>query len=449
MSLSLTLTDGVGSVRVHRQARARLENALRAKSIDGKWLLTPVAPAPAAKGKPVLVQGLAEDGSGIELFIKPQKSENCRMLYTMQPVGVRTDLEDVMDILKGLKSAESVVATKAFKPATLPAPMRGKRIELDLDFDPEITVAEERQMQSFGKQLGLPRLVPCGLGMMVAPMTVAPTIGRDWLEHYNSRNRPIGHSTMRQFASDMASNNWADTPQGISFVVFPEPFLGDGQTRLRAGIEEDVAFRTLVFVGLSEAAVRMMDLGRQRTVENAAGFCKIDLNGSSPIITWTMRGMRHPSETPSKPAQLCFFEDHAEAFGETCSVFNRFTHEKHVSVAPVRAALVRAQYHYPAATIERFIECLMNNAEAQADTYEANAAVLANRLRKITRNTEKDNKRRYGLTTSAMRRFHEQVKPEKKPGTEALTFRADISEQMPLPAETAPDKMHDPEEITA
>jgi hypothetical protein len=445
MSLKLTLTDGVGVIQVHRQARSRLETALRTKSIAGQWLLTPLASAPAGKGKPVLVKGVTEDGDGIELFIKPQKSDNCRMLYSLQPVGARPDLEDVMATLKGLKSGDSVVATKAFKPAVLPPPMRGKRVELDLDFDPEITAGEERQLQAFGKLLGLPRLVPCGLGMMVAPMTMEPGISRDWLDGYNSRNRPIGHSTMRQFAYDMSHDNWADTPQGISFVVLPDPFLADGQTRLRAGIEEDVAFRTLVFLGLSEAAVRMMDLGRQRSVENAAGFCKIDLAKSQGIITWTMRGFRHPYEAPSKPAQLCFFEDHAEAFGETCSVFNQFTHQKQVSVAPVRAALVRAQYHYPAAVIERFIKCLMHNATVRADTYELNASLLADRLRKIAKNGEADNKRRYGLTSRAIRQFAGEVMPEKQ--RDKLSLRADISEQLPLPAETAPDKMTPAEEL--
>ena len=430
--LNLVLPDGGDKTRINRQSRSKLENVMLRRGIEGEWLLTPGQPNPG-RGSPVVVVGASEDGAALELLIKPQKSQASRTHFFLSPVGHRPKLDELQQQFKGIRAAEAAVATKATRPAKAIKPLRMTRPTLELDFDIGVTAVEERKIYAFAELIGSPRPVPWGGGLFGCRMVVTPPNGRMIMRTLNSRNRLIAPTAKHQIGSDMSAGNWKLHHQGIGFCNFPEAFLCDGQTRVAAGIEEDLPFETVVCFNLKLDAVPAIDLVRQRSVENAAHFCKIDLaKGSSSIITWTMRGYAAPAEgRPSKIAQLHFFGTHQKAFAETCGEFLKHAHEKYVSVAAVRAALVRAQYHVPANKIARFIKCLMHNASC-SKPHEEIAARLAGQLRKLgATSTDKSNQRRYGLVTNNLPAFINEEAPP--PALRPARF-----EQFSLPEERPP-----------
>jgi hypothetical protein len=78
----------------------------------------------------------------------------------------------------------------------------------------------------------------------------------------NVTNRPIRERQVRKFALDMINDNWTVGTSGIG--VDKNGDLADGQHRLLACIEANVAFTTWVFYGLEPEARDNIDTGAKR-----------------------------------------------------------------------------------------------------------------------------------------------------------------------------------------
>jgi len=83
--------------------------------------------------------------------------------------------------------------------------------------------------------------------------TVTPKKAAEWLEA-NTANRPISTSVVRGFAEAMRRGEWVVTHQGIAFDV--NGVLIDGQHRLAAIVEADVAVDLTVFTDVAGGTLR-------------------------------------------------------------------------------------------------------------------------------------------------------------------------------------------------
>lgn len=97
---------------------------------------------------------------------------------------------------------------------------------------------------------------------------VSPEKARKWLEKNHPDNRPINPGRVQSFANDMRDGNWKLTHQGVAFDA--EGRLIDGQHRLSAIIEADIAVRLMVTHNLGNFG-DPIDCGRPRSVATLAG----------------------------------------------------------------------------------------------------------------------------------------------------------------------------------
>lgn len=102
--------------------------------------------------------------------------------------------------------------------------------------------------------------------VLVAIETVKPETAREWLT-LNVNNRHFRPRIVSAYARDMAAGNWRMSGEAIKFSTSGN--LLDGQHRLHAVIEADVAVPMLVVRGVDEAAQAVMDTGAARSPGDA------------------------------------------------------------------------------------------------------------------------------------------------------------------------------------
>lgn len=92
--------------------------------------------------------------------------------------------------------------------------------------------------------------------------TITPELAAAWLATQAQNNRRLSEFVVTRYVSDMASGMWELSEAAICFNQRGE--LVNGQHRLNAIIQSGKAVRAVVLIGLSETAIRRMDIGRQR-----------------------------------------------------------------------------------------------------------------------------------------------------------------------------------------
>lgn len=103
------------------------------------------------------------------------------------------------------------------------------------------------------------------LGFKIKKMAMTPALAIHWLET-RAPNRTISMDHVKRLAARMKTG-WLDQPDGIKFNK--DGLLIDGQHRLWAIIEADIAVEMMVYEGVDEAAMTTFDTGRSRTVAQA------------------------------------------------------------------------------------------------------------------------------------------------------------------------------------
>lgn len=93
-------------------------------------------------------------------------------------------------------------------------------------------------------------------------MTITPEIASEMLEN-NSLNRPLSHARIAMYVAAMKAGEWALNGEAIKFDLSGR--LLDGQHRLHAIIQANVAIETAVIRGLPAQSVNTMDTGKNRT----------------------------------------------------------------------------------------------------------------------------------------------------------------------------------------
>jgi hypothetical protein len=111
---------------------------------------------------------------------------------------------------------------------------------------------------------------------------VTPALAREWLE-LNEDNRPISQPRVDVYARDMRAGAWQATHQGLAFDAAGK--LADGQHRLWAVVEADVAVRMCVARGVAAGARVAMDQGRARTPADALRIVDHVKHGAR-LVSW-------------------------------------------------------------------------------------------------------------------------------------------------------------------
>ncbi|MCJ8601074.1 hypothetical protein MWH03_00570 [Klebsiella pneumoniae] len=93
-------------------------------------------------------------------------------------------------------------------------------------------------------------------------MTITPEIAAEMLEH-NVKNRPLSPSRIAMHAAAMKAGEWALNGEAIKFDVTGR--LMDGQHRLKAVIQSNVAIQTAVIRGLPPQSINTLDTGKNRS----------------------------------------------------------------------------------------------------------------------------------------------------------------------------------------
>lgn len=112
---------------------------------------------------------------------------------------------------------------------------------------------------------------------------ITPKRAAEYLE-LNTANRPLTKSKVREFAEAMRRGEWKITHQGIAFDTTGA--MIDGQHRLAAIIEADMAIETMVMRDVPVNAFDVLDTGKRR---NAADVLAIEGEKSATMLAAMVR----------------------------------------------------------------------------------------------------------------------------------------------------------------
>jgi hypothetical protein len=99
-------------------------------------------------------------------------------------------------------------------------------------------------------------------------MLVTPAMAKHWLETANVKNRPLSEMHWMKIWLDIVEGRWKYNGEAISFGT--NGALLNGQHRLQACAEGEIAIDTDVIFGLDPEVMNTIDIGKVRTAANIA-----------------------------------------------------------------------------------------------------------------------------------------------------------------------------------
>jgi hypothetical protein len=139
-------------------------------------------------------------------------------------------------------------------------------------------------------------------------ISVTPELAAKWLE-LNDHNRGVVTARVDQYAADMRRGEWRVNGEAIK--ISADGKILDGQHRLLAVLEADVAIETLVITGLEPEAQETMDQGRARSLADV-----FKLRGEkyhNPLATATRTLCAVRALRRGRPARVPAGADRAQA----------------------------------------------------------------------------------------------------------------------------------------
>lgn len=136
-----------------------------------------------------------------------------------------------------------------------------------------------------GAAFGRTRVLGCGVVARVRSKVqkISPKRAAEMLTA-NTSNRPLSRTTVRSFADAMRRGEWQVTHQGIAFDT--RGVLVDGQHRLAAVVEADLAVEMTVFTDVDQNTFDVLDTGKKR---NAADVLAIEGEKSTTLLAAMVR----------------------------------------------------------------------------------------------------------------------------------------------------------------
>lgn len=191
-------------------------------------------------------------------------------------------------------------------------------------------------------------------GKFVGQEVVTPEQAGLILEKYhisNNRNKRSGQ--IAKYICDMTAGEWVPTHQGIAFNE--QGLLYDGQNRLKACIDADVPFETLVFFNCPDRGMSRTDLVGARSVLDAAKIegrhtTKSQISLARVLVWGAEFGVQLPA-----PRVFVILEECAELLEFLHKAFP--SHIPGKTTASVLGAIGRAWFYEPAERMAEFCKC--------------------------------------------------------------------------------------------
>ena len=208
-------------------------------------------------------------------------------------------------------------------------------------------------------------------------MMVTPQMAADWLTR-NFNNRHLNKQAVRQYAEMIKCGMWEVNNQAIGLTG--NDVLKDGQNRLAAVVQANIAVPMLVVSGL-DPAVCMMDTGWKRSKANS-----LEMGGMNPEVANKnvvsaascliyLCGHSHPTFPQLKK----LIEENEELFAKVVPIARKGSSKPVGGKAVCYAAVFCALYNkISEKKLERCFE-VVNTGFANGD-YESSAIVLRNTL---------------------------------------------------------------------
>lgn len=174
--------------------------------------------------------------------------------------------------------------------------------------------------------------------------TITAKQAEDYLK-FNTNNRSLRKALVSQYARDMSAGKWRLTHQGLAFNC--DGTLLDGQHRLAAIVQSGVTVQMLVARGVDSRSQLVMDDHAKRSAGDALSLSRQEKITQSQVAV--MRGAVELSSGRKNVSRLT-----KQELNEVIDVFHPAvefvetrmpTHERGVTSAPVKAAIVLAWYY--------------------------------------------------------------------------------------------------------
>lgn len=119
--------------------------------------------------------------------------------------------------------------------------------------------------------------------MKIETIEITPKLAREWLEDFNTNNRPIKKSAVRRYALDMEKGSWhLETGESIKFAS--DNILLDGQHRLMAIVKSNISVPMLVVTGLDKDTFKVLDTGINRSASDVFNVEGVSYSSQLPAV---------------------------------------------------------------------------------------------------------------------------------------------------------------------
>ncbi|MFZ2620350.1 MAG: hypothetical protein WAX89_05695 [Alphaproteobacteria bacterium] len=108
--------------------------------------------------------------------------------------------------------------------------------------------------------------VPTFPNLRMEVMRITPALAQEWLDKYNTKNRPVSQRKVAGYTHIMRAKKWGTHGKAIGFA--PNGRLLNGQHRLKAVVASGVTITNLVIWGIAEEAFATMDSGQRRNANH-------------------------------------------------------------------------------------------------------------------------------------------------------------------------------------
>ncbi len=203
----------------------------------------------------------------------------------------------------------------------------------------------------------------------VVIMTVTPQDAEKWLAKNHDRNRKMRESKVREYSNDMKAGRWVLSDQAISFDVPGD--LINGQHRLQAVYRTGVSIQSLVMWNCPDRSLLVIDGGMKRSTNDRFGMAgKGYPAGCGATVRRVLMGLNSYAGESISDWRV---DEFMVQYGEAVQFVHKASAKHKVTLAPLRAVLVRAKIRKtPGERIERFCEVLGTGIMGSGE----NAAVL-------------------------------------------------------------------------
>ena len=234
----------------------------------------------------------------------------------------------------------------------------------------------------------------------VVKMTISPTMALNWLEHANTHNRNVSYAHVKRLARDMKHGHWVLTHEGIAFD--PRGVLLDGQHRLWAIVEADVAVTMHVWFNITAEALSAINHGKPRTLTDLLHFGGQHerITSKELAVLRAMLGSFAGPVTLTTAEASKALDQHHEAITFAMKVLPAV---KGIGKAGTRAVIARAYYSADHADLADFGRMLTTGVVSDASL--TSVILLRQHLLANLGDSYEERRQRYGKTQRALLAF--------------------------------------------